>query len=116
MALKAKHYACIEAMLAYPSVSNEKLAEIVGVNRNTISDWKRNNKEFQAEYKRRLEEIWKDSEGIAVATMRNLATEGDFKASKYILDSLGYAPAQRIEADINHDIIINIGGEDENNE
>lgn len=108
MALKAKQLACIELMLANPTMSVCKLAEEVGVNRNTISDWRRNNKEFQEEYKKRLQEIWKDSEGIAINTMRNLAIEGDFKASKYILDSLGYAPVQRIEADINQDVIINI--------
>ena len=41
-------------------------------------------------------------------TMQSLAREGDFKASKYILDSLGYAPVTKIEADISKDIIINI--------
>ena len=40
--------------------------------------------------------------------MRNLAIDGDFKASKYILDSLGYAPAQKIEADVKTDINITI--------
>jgi hypothetical protein len=38
--------------------------------------------------------------------MRKLAVEGDFKASKYILDSLGYAPVTRIEAEVNQDINI----------
>jgi hypothetical protein len=40
--------------------------------------------------------------------MINLAENGDFKASKYILDSLGYAPAQKIEAELTTDIVINI--------
>lgn len=106
MALKPKQKYCIEAMLANPTMSNERLAEVVGVNRNTISDWKRNNKEFKEEYQRRLQEIWKDSENLAINTMRNLAIEGSFQASKYILDSLGYAPTQKIEADINTDINI----------
>ena len=107
MALKAKHYACIEAMLANPTLSYEKLAEIVGVNRNTITVWRRN-QEFMDEYNRRLKQMWADSEGIAVKTMINLAGEGDFKASKYILDSLGYAPTTKIEAEVNTDINITI--------
>ena len=37
-----------------------------------------------------------------------LASTGDFKASKYILDSMGYAPAQKIEAEVKNDIVINI--------
>ena len=89
MALKAKHYALIEAMLANPTASYEKLAEIVGCNRNTITAWRRL-PEFQEEYNKRLQSMWKESEAIAVNTMINLASDGDFKASKYILDSLGY--------------------------
>ena len=40
--------------------------------------------------------------------MQSLARAGDFKANKYILDSLGYAPTQRVEATISQDIVINI--------
>lgn len=104
--LKPKQLKLIEAIIAYPAAPHTELAEIVGINRNTITVWKRS-PEFQAALKERLAEVWRDSEVIAVATMRNLAIEGDFKASKYILDSLGYAPAQRIEADI-HSTDINI--------
>lgn len=105
MALKARQIACIEAMLANPSASYIELSQIVGCNRNTITVWK-NNKEFQEEYARRLKEMWQDSEAIAVKTMIKLAEEGSFQASKYILDSQGYAPAQKIEADIKQDINI----------
>lgn len=107
MALKPKQIKLIEAIITYPSAPNTELAELVGVNRNTVSTWRRS-EEFQKELDKRIKEIWKDSEAIAVATMRNLATEGDFKASKYILDSLGYAPAQRIEAEVSSDINITI--------
>lgn len=112
MALKAKQYALIEAIIANPSAPNTELAEMVEVNRNTISTWK-NNPEFKAALTQRLQEIWKDSEVIAVNTMRNLATDGDFRAAKYILDNLGYAPTQKIEADISTTININIDDDEE---
>lgn len=105
--LKTKQLDLIEAIIANPSASNVKLAEIVGVNRNTITEWKRN-PEFNEAYKKRLQEIWRDSEIIAVDTMRKLAVDGDFKAAKYILDNLGYAPVQKVEADVKTDIQINI--------
>ena len=108
MALKPKQKALIEAILAHPSAPHTELAEIVQINRNTITQWKRM-PEFQEELDKRLKEIWKDSEAIAIQNMRKLATEGNFQANKYILDSLGYAPTQRIEADVNTDININIG-------
>lgn len=107
MALKPKQLKLIEAIISAPNASNVLLAEMVGVNRNTITQWKRN-EEWQRAFQERLKEIWKESEIIAIDTMRKLAVDGDFKASKYILDSLGYAPTQKIEADLHTDIQINI--------
>lgn len=107
MALKPKQKALIEAMLANPMLSDVKLAELLGINNKTVGVYKKN-PEFQAELDKRLKEKWKESERIAQETMIKLATNGDFKASQYILNSLGYAPAQKIEADINSDIVINI--------
>ena len=103
--LKPKQRALIEAIIANPNAPHTELAEIVGINRNTITAWKRD-AEFQAALDARIKEIWKDSEALAVNTMRKLAAEGNFNGAKYILDSLGYAPAQKIQADINSDINI----------
>ena len=104
--LKPKQLALIECLIANPNITNEKAAEYVGINRNTVRVWK-NLDEFQEEYKKRLKEMWRDSEVIAVKTMRQLASEGNFAASKYILDSFDYV-TQHIEAEVNSDIIINI--------
>ena len=107
MALKARQYQLIEALLANPMVPDTELAKQIGINRNTVREWKKK-PEFQEELQKRLREKWEDSERLAMETMQSLAREGDFKASKYILDSLGYAPITKIEADISKDIIINI--------
>lgn len=107
MALKPKQIKLIEAIIANPTAPHTELAEIVGINRNTITQWKRQ-EEFQTALKERLAEIWRDSEVIAVNTMRKLALEGSYIASKYILDSLGYAPAAKIEAEVKPEININI--------
>lgn len=107
MALKARQYQLIEALLANPMVPDTELAKQIGINRNTVREWKKK-PEFQEELQKRLRERWEDSERLAMETMQSLAREGDFKASKYILDSLGYAPVTKIEADISKDIVINI--------
>lgn len=107
MALKARQYQLIEALLANPMVPDTELAKQIGINRNTIREWKKK-PEFQEELQKRLREKWEDSERLAMETMQSLAREGDFKASKYILDSLGYAPVQKVQADISKDIVINI--------
>lgn len=107
MALTAKRIELLEAMLAHPAMSDVKLGQLLNLNNKTVGKW-RKEPEFQEELKRRLQEQWKGAESIAQRTMIDLASDGDFKASKYILDSLGYAPTQRIEADVNTDIVINI--------
>lgn len=84
----------------------------IGVSRNTIAEWKKR-PEFQEEYKRRLKDKWESAELMAIEMMQKLAREGDFKAVKYILDSLDYAPAQKIEADVSSHIVINIGDDDD---
>ena len=105
MALTAKKIELLEAMLANPMLSDVKLGELLNLNNKTVGKW-RKEAEFQEELKKRLGEQWKDAERLAQRKMIELAAEGNFNANKYILDSLGYAPAQRIEADIKQDIEI----------
>lgn len=100
MALKPKQLELLEAMLANPMLSDVKLAELLTLNNKTVGKW-RKMPEFQEELQKRLKEQWKDAERLAQKKMIDLANEGCFQANKYILDSLGYAPAQRIEADVN---------------
>lgn len=107
MALTAKRLELLEAMLAHPKMSDVKLGELLDLNNKTVGKW-RKEPEFQEEMKKRLQEQWKDAERLAQKKMIELADEGCFQANKYILDSLGYAPTQKIEADINTDIVINI--------
>ena len=107
MALKPQQLQLIEAMLANPMMSDVKLAQALNINNKTVGVW-RKLPEFQEELKARLQEKWKGAERIAQETMINLASNGDFKASKYILDSLDYAPTQKIEADLTTNVVINI--------
>lgn len=112
MALKTKEKELLELMLAFPMMPDTELAKQMGLNNKTVGVW-RKKPEFQEELRKRLQERWKDAENLAQKKMIELANEGNFNANKYILDSLGYAPAQKIEADVNTDIVINILGEEE---
>ena len=107
MALKARQLQLIEAMMANPMMPDTQLAKQLGINNKTVGVW-RNIPEFQEELQRRLAEKWKDAERLAMEQMINLASGGDFKANKYILDSLGYAPEQKIVADVTTDIVITV--------
>ena len=107
MALKAKQLELLEAMLANPELSDVKLAKLLKINNKTVGVW-RKNEEFQAELKARLAQQWKEAERLAQRRMIELADSGHYNANKYILDSLGYAPAQKIEAKIPDAIVINV--------
>lgn len=107
MALKPKQVELLEAMLAHPMMSDVKLAEMLSINNKTVGKW-RKLPEFQEEMRERLGDQWKGAERLAQKQMIELAKEGNFNATKYILDSLGYAPAQKIEAEVSNDITINI--------
>lgn len=103
--LKPKQIELLELMLSNPMMSDVKLAEIMGLNNKTVGAW-RKKPEFQEEMKKRLAEQWKSAESLAQKKMIELANDGCFQANKYILDSLGYAPTQKIEADLHTDINI----------
>lgn len=105
--LKPKQIELLELMLANPMMSDVKLAELMGLNNKTVGKW-RKLPEFQEEMKKRLAEQWKSAESLAQKKMIELASQGNFHANKYILDSLGYAPTQKIEADLHTDIVIDI--------
>lgn len=98
--LKARQLTLIEELMANPMISDIECGRRIGVSRNTIAEWKKN-PEFQEELKTRIREKWQDSERLAVESMQNLAANGNFQASKYILDSLDYGAAQKIEANVN---------------
>ena len=107
MALKPKQIESLEAMIAYTMMSDVELGELLSLNNKTVGKW-RKLPEFQDAMKDRLNEQWKCAERLAQKQMIELAKEGNFNANKYILDSLGYAPAQKIEAEVNNDINITI--------
>lgn len=107
MALTAKRIELLEAMLANPMATDVMLADLLDLNNKTVGKW-RKEPEFQAELKKRLAEQWKNAETLAQKKMIELAADGNFHANKYILDSLGYAPAQKIEANVSTDINITI--------
>lgn len=112
MALTAKRIELLEAMLSNPMMSDVKLGELLNLNNKTVGKW-RKEPEFQEEMKKRLAEQWKAAESLAQKKMIELANDGCFQANKYILDSLGYAPAQKIEAEVNQEVVINIGWEED---
>lgn len=107
MALKKKQLEAIELLVTAPHKTYNMVSDELGISRETLRRW-RSTEEFQNALQAKLEETWKAAEALAVNTMISLCQEGDFKASKYILDSLGYAPTTKLDANVNGELSINI--------
>lgn len=107
MAINKRQKAFIEYMVEHPFFTNKKCREDCDIPISTYYDWMRRD-EFKEALQKRIKEVWEDSERMAVETMVNLCRDGDFKASKYILDNLGYAATQKIEANVSNEINISI--------
>ena len=107
MALSLKKKELVDCLMANPMLPNTQIAKIMGINNKTVGKWLKD-EEVQAELAKRLQEQWKDGERLAQDTMLSLCREGDFKAAKYILDSLGYEKEQKVDMDLNADINITI--------
>ena len=105
--ITTRHMHCIASMIANPLKTAKELCKEYGLSNNTYSAWRRQPK-FKEYLSKRLQEKWKDNELMAQATIEQLARDGDFKAAKYILDSLGYAPVQKVQAEVQNSITVNI--------
>ena len=108
MALHHKQLKAIELMVYSPYMTQNMIAQECGVHRDTIRRWREETPEFREELDKATKNRWKAAEQVAINTMINLASEGNIQAAKYICDSLGYKPTEKIEADISTDIHINI--------
>lgn len=113
MALKDKQIRAIEQLVYSPYKSLQMVADEIGVHRDTLYRWRSDNEEFKAAMEKALKERWKAAESIAMNTMINLCQEGDFKASKYVLDSLGYEGTKKVDANVSADVSIEVNIEDE---
>lgn len=108
MALNNKQLKAIELLVYSPHMTQNMIAKECGVHRDTIRRWREETPEFQEALDKAIKERWKSAEAMAVNGMISLASEGNYNAIKYMLDNLGYKPAEKIEANVSTDIVINI--------
>lgn len=111
MALNNKQKKAIELLVYSPYMTLTMIASEVGISRDSLHRWRTENEEFKAALDKAIKDRWKAAESMAVNTMISLAQEGNVQAAKYMLDSLGYKPTEKIEANLTTDIVINIGDE-----
>lgn len=115
MALNHKQLKAIELLVYQPYMTLNMIAKEVDVSRDTLHRWRNDNEEFKEALSKATKERWKAAEQLAVNTMINLMSEGNYQATKYVLDSMDYGAAQKIDANVSgtQNIVITIGDEEE---
>lgn len=114
--LTNKARACIELELEHPQWTYQQLADEIGAAKMTVYNWHRS-PVYTDELQKRLKEDWKIAAKKAQAKMLELLAsekqEIALNAAKYVLDSTGYKPTDKIDLDTKGSIKINITEEEE---
>ena len=108
--LTDKQKLALELLTCGKGLTYKAIAEAVNVNPKTLWDW-RNEPQFtlfQAELKRLNDERWLATVDAARQAAFKLCEEGNQKMVEFVLKNEGYNPTQKVEAEINTDIVINI--------
>ena len=107
--LKPKQKKLAELMVAEPELTNEKYADKIGVDPTTIYRWKKSD-EFTDYLHSLCKERFKDMEKLAMQKLKEHIEKGNWKATEYVLNGLGYKPEEKIDIK-NSDINISISGD-----
>ena len=108
--LSDKQRKALELLTCGEGLTYKEIAEQVGVNPKTLYDW-RNEPDFtlfQSELKRLNDERWLATVDAARAAARRLVDNDNQRMVEFVLKNEGYNPAQKVEADINTEIVINV--------
>lgn len=100
MALNNKQLKAIELLVYQPYMTLNMVCQEVDVSRDTLHRWRTKTPEFQEALEKATKDRWKAAEQMAVNTMINLMSEGNFQATRYLLDNLGYKAPDKIEAQV----------------
>lgn len=114
--LKPKQRKCLELMVS-GEMTDKKIAEAINVSQKTICEWKKNNKEFQEEYNALMRNALQYAAPKAfnkqLSLLKSKSDMVAHLAAKDIMDRAGFNPTDKIEADVDMELNINIDYGDE---
>lgn len=97
----------MQVWLSNPLLTSKEVAEKAGVSTDSFHDYQQN-EEWMAEYKAECDKRFESLRAAAVENLENALLDGDWRATTYVLDALGYQAAQKINVDANTTIKISI--------
>lgn len=110
--LKPKQVECLKLMMQNPKISGKELAETLKVTEKTISQWKNKNTEFQEEYntlvRSKIQYAATQALGKQIELLQSRNDMVAHLAAKDLMDRAGFNPTEKIEADLDTELTINI--------
>ena len=117
MAITKKQRRALEMMTGSQCYKFIEIAEEVGVSVQQIWNWRTQPQfaDFQSELKKLEDLKWQSTVEAAREAALQLCKEKNQRMVEFVLKNEGYNPTQHIEADVNTEINITIGDEDDEN-
>lgn len=108
--LTDKQMKALELLTCGEGLSYKEIAERVGIDPKNLYRWRTSPDFalFQEELKRLNDERWLATVDAARAAARRLVDNDNQRMVEFVLKNEGYNPAQKVEADINTEIVINV--------
>ena len=109
--LKPKQVKCLELMIQ-GNMTDKEIAETINITQKTICDWKKNNTEFQDEFNKLVRNSLQYAAPKAFKKQLSLLNSKQdmvaHLAAKDIMDRAGFNPTDKIEAEVDMELNINI--------
>lgn len=95
------------AWMDNPLLNFKECAEKAGIGTTTFWHY-RKNEFFMAEYRRRCRQRFESMEAKALERLEEKIDDGDWNATKYVLDGLDYGGKNKVELDAKTTIVVNV--------
>ena len=108
--LTAKQRLALELLTGGEGLTYKEIAERVGIDPKNLYLWRTSPDfaMFQDAYNKIMDAKWLATVEAARESAFNLCKNGNQKMVEFVLKNDGLNPSQKVEADINTDIVINI--------
>lgn len=109
--LNDKQQMALELLTCGKGMKYKDIADAVGIDQRTLYRWRTESEfvHFQEALQKLNDERWLATVDAAREGALKLCGEGNQRMIEFVLKNEGYNPSQKVEADVNTDIVINIG-------
>lgn len=103
----------LEIVKERPDISMKSLSLEIGLSQGMCGKWYHDDVDgFKERYHEALRYAFNKLEGLAIRTLGDLLVDGNFQATKYVLDNRGYKAEEKSKISVSGDMDITINIEE----